>query len=111
LGVADQDWVGLQAHDQLLKERSAGNVFRLFREGVVTFPPTYKYQPGTLQYERRADHKQRCPAWCDRVLWLGHDVHQVFYNRAELTGSDHLPVYAAFDAKVRHTHVGRQERE
>ena len=29
--------------DQLVLEQSAGNVFQGFREGAITFPPTYKY--------------------------------------------------------------------
>jgi hypothetical protein len=38
-----------------------------YQEGVVSFPPTYKYQQGTNQYERRVDKKVRFPAWCDRI--------------------------------------------
>jgi phosphatidylinositol-bisphosphatase len=54
-----------------------------------------------LKYERREDKKKRCPAWCDRVLWVGEDIHQLVYNRSEMTGSDHFPVYALFDIKAK----------
>ena len=36
---------------------------------ATTFPPTYKYIPNTNNYDRRPEKKNRCPAWCDRVLW------------------------------------------
>jgi hypothetical protein len=51
--------------DQLNLEREKGTVFEGFHEGIVSFDPTYKYVPGsTVGYNR-----ERCPAWCDRVLW------------------------------------------
>ena len=32
--------------------------------GRIDFGPTYKYQPGTDNYERREGKKKRIPAWC-----------------------------------------------
>ena len=55
--------------DQLNMQRAAGHVFTGFCEAPVTFPPTYKFIPGTPHYDRRPDKKKRAPAWCDRVLW------------------------------------------
>eukprot|EP00439_Symbiodinium_sp_Y106_P065180 s1231_g10.t1 len=37
---------------------------RGFREGVICFPPTYKYKIGTSILNTK-----RCPAWCDRVVY------------------------------------------
>ncbi len=37
----------LRAKDQLNIERQKGNAFVGFEEGVLTFPPTYKYEAGT----------------------------------------------------------------
>lgn len=59
----------LRANDQLNLQRAAHKAFEGFEEGVLTFPPTYKYQPGADVYEERPDKKKRAPAWCDRVLW------------------------------------------
>ena len=53
-------------YDQLSLEKDRGRVFEDFHEGLLSFPPTYKYIPGTVNYDRK---KNRCPAWCDRVLW------------------------------------------
>jgi len=50
--------------DQLNIEKDKGTVFQGFHEGLIPFDPTYKYIPGSANYNR-----ERCPAWCDRVLW------------------------------------------
>lgn len=57
------DWEYLKSRDQLNCERASGTVFAGFEEGVLTFAPTYKYQPGTELYERRSDKRLRAPAW------------------------------------------------
>ena len=89
----------LLTHDQLLQEQQAGRVFNNFKEGMITFDPSYKYVPGVndSNYNTNAgsssiDHdiksnnyhanrnsngnkrihsykKDRTPAWCDRILW------------------------------------------
>ena len=44
-------------------------MFQGFEEGELNFLPTYKFIPGTDEYDNRPDKKLRPPAWCDRVLW------------------------------------------
>lgn len=43
----------LLEYDQLSIERKAGRTFPMFEEGPITFLPTYKYDPGTNQYDTR----------------------------------------------------------
>ena len=88
-----------QLHQELLKQRGS---FRDFQEGSISFTPTYKYIPGTHEYDRRPDKKMRCPAWCDRVLWkkgkhCDEDLTLHSYDCIK-TGaiSDHKPVVAKF---------------
>ena len=106
----------LLAADQLNIERAAGRAFAGWYEGEVTFAPTYKYRPGTNIYsgagdgddddfdgtQKKEEEKKRTPAWCDRILWKGDfDISLIDYGRAELTHSDHKPVYAVFSIVIR----------
>lgn len=103
----------LRSLDQLNIERAHGRVFQDYEEGIIRFPPTYKYQPGTDVYEQRPDKKLRAPAWCDRILWMAHEashVQQLTYNRSEAPNvSDHKPVYSTMNIIVKD--VIQQKRE
>ncbi|XP_066158200.1 synaptojanin-1 [Euwallacea fornicatus] len=108
-------------HDQLRKQQEEGNVFKNFIEGKITFPPTYKYDLFSDDYD--TSEKCRAPAWTDRVLWKrrkhspemngsgdtwspGQLIH---YGRAELKQSDHRPVIAVIDVDCRVLHDIKRE--
>ncbi|CAI5982277.1 unnamed protein product [Closterium sp. NIES-64] len=68
--VAARNLPALLASDQLLREMAGGRAFRGMEEGLIAFPPTYKFDRGTpdpLAYD--SGEKRRVPAWCDRVLF------------------------------------------
>ncbi|GMI09766.1 hypothetical protein TrRE_jg1166 [Triparma retinervis] len=110
----------LLGYDQLNIERRNNRVFHGFHEGRTNFLPTYKYIPGdasTGWYDRRPDKKMRCPAWCDRVLWRRkhsnhhEDVSLLQYRRVDfLYASDHKPVNALFEVKVKSIDEGEKRR-
>ncbi|RZB41639.1 Syja N, DUF1866, and/or Exo endo phos domain containing protein [Asbolus verrucosus] len=99
--------------DQLMKQQQEGNVFKDFMEGKITFPPTYKYDLFSDDYD--TSEKCRAPAWTDRVLWrrrkqslaITNQLENcnpgklVYYGRAELKQSDHRPVIAIIDITSR----------
>ncbi|XP_030380694.1 type II inositol 1,4,5-trisphosphate 5-phosphatase [Scaptodrosophila lebanonensis] len=86
-------------HDQLLQERVQRNCFVDYMEGDIKFCPTYKYNPGTDNYDTE---KMRAPAYCDRILWKGDRIEQLAYNSVmEMRESDHKPVYAIFNVKIK----------
>ncbi|KAI0056644.1 DNase I-like protein [Artomyces pyxidatus] len=102
--VRSNDYHGLAQHDQLNKEMKLNAGFRLraFVEGPLAFPPTYKYDRRSNEYD--TSEKRRCPAWCDRVLWRARDpqrVAQLHYARYEVDVSDHRPISAGFRMTVK----------
>jgi inositol polyphosphate 5-phosphatase INPP5B/F len=101
------DLASLRELDQLNIEVAKKTAFQGFSEGTLNFEPTYKYQPGTDNYDRRPDKKIRAPAWCDRVLWRStldaamYPIELKAYERSNLVPSDHKPVSAQFMLKFR----------
>lgn len=88
--------------DQLLLSRKRNPGFRLraFQEKEITFPPTYKYDVGSDQYD--SSEKKRSPAWCDRLLYRGiGKIKQTEYRRHEVRVSDHRPVSGIFRLRAK----------
>lgn len=91
----------LHSRDQLLARLTAGSrqFYEFptgFAEMAITFPPTFKFDPGTNDYDTSA--KRRVPAWCDRVLYAPKpNVHPETYSSVNAPSmSDHRPVVATF---------------
>ncbi|CEJ92912.1 hypothetical protein VHEMI08539 [[Torrubiella] hemipterigena] len=71
-----QDPASLQAtidsllpHDQLKRSMRDKKVFHDgWREGLITFLPSYKYDVGSVTLFDSSE-KQRAPSWCDRILF------------------------------------------
>ena len=98
------DLASLFPHDQLLREIKFNRGYRLrgFSEGLITFKPTYKYNPSSDEYDTSS--KNRAPAWCDRILWrsrVANRIQQLHYKRYEANVSDHRPISAAFAITVK----------
>uniref|UniRef100_A0A0E0LUV1 Inositol polyphosphate-related phosphatase domain-containing protein n=1 Tax=Oryza punctata TaxID=4537 RepID=A0A0E0LUV1_ORYPU len=104
--VRARKWSMLLENDELLLELAEGGSFDGWREGLVTFSPTYKYHLNSDMFYWSIDgaaaagnQQQRAPAWCDRILWRGKGMRQVSYERCGgYRLSDHRPVRAVFDA-------------
>ncbi|XVE61827.1 hypothetical protein DITRI_Ditri06bG0070500 [Diplodiscus trichospermus] len=97
------DWQALLEKDQLRIEQRAGRVFKGWEEGRIFFAPTYKYLTDSNNYvvqTSKSKEKRRNPAWCDRILWKGEGLKQVWYSRGESRFSDHRPVYSIFSVQV-----------
>ncbi|GLV34574.1 Inositol polyphosphate 5-phosphatase E [Carabus blaptoides fortunei] len=98
--------------DQLKNVLADGAAFKGFCEANITFPPTYKYDPGTQQFDTSA--KQRTPAYTDRILYKWKSTRRtstqlelapiecvVYDSVPSITTSDHKPVWGVFLAQVR----------
>ncbi len=85
---------------------SEGNAFLDFAEGEISFPPTFKFDKGSNDYD--TSHKQRIPAWTDRILFKPNNVRVIEYDSVrEALHSDHRPVYASLILSL----VGRKKTE
>lgn len=59
----------LLAHDQLHSQMRSRKAFHDgWREGIIDFLPTYKYDVGSVGMFDSSE-KQRGPSWCDRILY------------------------------------------
>lgn len=97
------NWQALLEKDQLRIEQRAGRVFEGWNEGGIYFAPTYKYLANSDNYvaqTSKSKEKRRTPAWCDRILWKGEGLKQMWYVRGESKFSDHRPVYSLFSVQV-----------
>nr|PNR63021.1 hypothetical protein PHYPA_001446 [Physcomitrium patens] len=89
-------WKDLLKYDELRKEKGASRILAGFKEGEITFPPTFKMQRDYL------DHydQKRLPAWCDRVLWKTlqgcHSYLISYFSAPNILTSDHKPVGATY---------------
>lgn len=62
--VALKKWDELMNNDQLSKELRSGHVFDGWKEGLINFPPTYKYEINSNRYVGdNPKGKKRSPAW------------------------------------------------
>ncbi|KAE9621857.1 putative inositol-polyphosphate 5-phosphatase [Lupinus albus] len=97
------NWQALLEKDQLRIEQKAGRVFKGWNEGEIYFAPTYKYLANSNNYvaqSSKSKEKRRTPAWCDRILWKGEGLNQIWYVRGESKFSDHRPVYSLFSLEL-----------
>ncbi|RRT45536.1 hypothetical protein B296_00055070 [Ensete ventricosum] len=110
---ADDEMISFRPLWQLTNELRNGRTFDGWKEGLITFPPTYKYERNSNRYvgeNAREGEKRRSPAWCDRILWLGKGIKQLSYWRSEQSLSDHRPVSSVFQVEVEVLNQRKLER-
>nr|GMC54623.1 type IV inositol polyphosphate 5-phosphatase 3 isoform X2 [Ipomoea batatas] len=99
--ISKKDWSKLAESDQLRKELKKGRAFDGWAEGVLNFPPTYKYDINSDKYHGEDPRSgRRTPAWCDRILSYGKGMRLLNYRRSDLRTSDHRPVTASYMVEV-----------
>ena len=90
------------------KELRNNHAFRLraFDEAPIDFAPTYKYNPNSEEYD--SSEKNRIPAWCDRILYNKSEcIKNINYRRYEPTVSDHRPISAGFELRLKKVDRGK----
>ena len=98
--VRQKKYTKLLESDQLAQQEHLYCTQYNFRFATPAFPPTYKYDPGTWDYD--TSEKRRVPSWTDRVMWRSKaGVELKSFTQAEnMLSSDHRAVAATFDVKV-----------
>lgn len=98
--IERSDLTTLLSRDQLSYQMMRIQEFKFFKESEITFPPTYKYDKFSDDYD--SSEKQRVPAWTDRILYRGKSLDSlVYYNASSIKFSDHRPVYNVFRSRVK----------
>ncbi|GAV29654.1 hypothetical protein PMKS-003155 [Pichia membranifaciens] len=98
--IERSDLTTLLSRDQLSYQMMRIQEFKFFKESEITFPPTYKYDKFSDDYD--SSEKQRVPAWTDRILYRGKLLDSlVYYNASSIKFSDHRPVYNIFRSRVK----------
>lgn len=98
--LEQQNYAALLEADQFRAQYALRKIFVGYEEGVIEFRPSYKYDPGTDNWD--TSEKNRAPAWCDRILWKGENVQALEYrSHPTLRMSDHKPVSALLECGVK----------
>ncbi|XP_033207243.1 phosphatidylinositol 4,5-bisphosphate 5-phosphatase A-like isoform X2 [Belonocnema kinseyi] len=96
----------LLAKDQLKRVMTSGEAFAELTENEISFPPTYKYEFGSQDFDLK-----RRPSWTDRILFkVNADVYEnvklkaeqhTYKSHSSYVQSDHKPVTGEFDIVIR----------
>ncbi|XP_069883553.1 inositol polyphosphate 5-phosphatase K isoform X2 [Dipodomys merriami] len=65
--ITNKNFSQLWEKDQLRIAKRDDPLLREFQEGPLLFPPTYKFDKKSNNYD--TSEKKRKPAWTDRILW------------------------------------------
>ncbi|XP_004483828.1 inositol polyphosphate 5-phosphatase K isoform X2 [Dasypus novemcinctus] len=115
--IKSRRYSDLWEKDQLVITKRRDLLLREFQEGPLLFPPTYKFDRNSDNYD--TSEKKRKPAWTDRILWRlkrqpqagPHpskllDPHFCLSLRSYVSHmmysiSDHKPVTGTFDLELK----------
>ena len=110
--------------DQLNHLRSEGLIFKDYKEDPISFPPTFKYDTGTNEFDTSS--KQRVPSYTDRILykarrgcgcssgmhlrsrkiknhkWQQQKIKPLHYHSVQnVITSDHKPVWGMWEVDIK----------
>ncbi|KAK2490246.1 hypothetical protein MC885_019534 [Smutsia gigantea] len=114
--IKNRCYSDLWEKDQLSIAKRHDALLREFHEGPLLFPPTYKFDKNSNNYD--TSEKKRKPAWTDRILWRLKRQPQASSHVPSLPAdfslslrsyvsymvysiSDHKPVTGTFDLELK----------
>eukprot|EP00055_Hartaetosiga_balthica_P000500 m.136739 g.136739 ORF g.136739 m.136739 type:complete len:487 (-) comp10878_c0_seq1:62-1522(-) len=101
--VEEENWEKLYEADELRADMEKGKVFFGFKEGAMSFHPTFK----VVREKELKFLEQRVPAYCDRILWksMPNVSDDIVQDKLEpltrVATSDHKPVRGFFTVKIK----------
>eukprot|EP01064_Diplonema_japonicum_P036490 TRINITY_DN8206_c0_g1_i1.p1 TRINITY_DN8206_c0_g1~~TRINITY_DN8206_c0_g1_i1.p1 ORF type:complete len:506 (+),score=46.73 TRINITY_DN8206_c0_g1_i1:512-2029(+) len=84
-GESRTNYPALLHHDELKQMLFSDQVFLGWKEGVINFPPTYKYVLNSNEFSAK-----RRPAWTDRILYYEKPSARGSLSTAILPPASHL---------------------
>ncbi|XP_027965033.1 inositol polyphosphate 5-phosphatase K isoform X5 [Eumetopias jubatus] len=115
--IKNRCYSDLWEKDQLSIAKRHDPLLREFQEGPLLFPPTYKFDKNSNNYD--TSEKKRKPAWTDRILWRLKRQPQAnppiqrlpaphfclslrsYVSHMMYCISDHKPVTSTFDLELK----------
>ncbi|XP_076473259.1 inositol polyphosphate 5-phosphatase K isoform X2 [Bombus vancouverensis nearcticus] len=104
--VRKNELKSLLTRDQLKMVMEKGEAFSELNENPITFPPTYKYEFASQEFDLK-----RRPSWTDRILYrVNADIYddvklnaiqRNYKSHSNYVQSDHKPVTGEFDIVIR----------
>eukprot|EP00116_Pleurobrachia_bachei_P006452 sb/3466714/ len=95
--ISRDDLQPLLECDQLTQQVREKQTLTGFTEAPISFPPTFKFDPGTCNYDTST--KQRVPSWTDRILFRSSEdaiTNKSYHYCPSLMSSDHRPVFGVY---------------
>jgi hypothetical protein len=105
--IQQGDIMSLIQYDEFINflklPKNQKGLLRNYKEGTITFTPTYKYHLQSNDFDWK-----RVPAYTDRILYESvHELPQknpamnIYYGKADYSLSDHKPITSLFEAKIK----------
>ncbi|ETO21252.1 hypothetical protein RFI_15953, partial [Reticulomyxa filosa] len=96
--IKKEKWIDIVQYDQLAFQMQKKQVFDGFKEGMIDFAPTYRWERDENVISNK---REQAPSYCDRILYTSlddtYDLRQYVYKNApNAFGSDHRPVWSVF---------------
>lgn len=92
-----QNYEILLDHEQFINAKDGFEIIKSFQEGMIYFPPTYKFQKNSNAYQL-SGKKYRIPGWTDRILFKNKEEESMelmkYDSLRKVAFSDHRPVIA-----------------
>lgn len=105
--LEQEDIASIQHYDEFKtfqrEEKGKLGALKYYKEGTMTFKPTYKYEAMKSEYDMKRE-----PAYTDRIFFEAryplpqqNPLMNIYYGDVQYHLSDHMPITGLFEAKIK----------